>query len=416
MSGHQPTLWHAGILAKLLAVAEFSRVCDARGVWIVPDMDDVDPTAVRVPRGRGESASAQAVSILSGDATPPGIPAGSLPPRTPASADPALPGLAEALAEFRDEPSLAMQVGRAVVRLACRRFGVEEPVVLAASGLLKAEAWGALVRAMTVDPRACAGAYNDAARAHPDAGVRPLLIDGSRLELPLWRARAGLPRLPVFSDQLASVPADELRPRALAMSAIVRAVLCDLFIHGLGGERYDPATDAWLTVWGGASASAPRWWLAPTAVATADALADLGVDPDALPDPAVARWRAHHARHDPTMLDDADAAQAKRDILGRINAAKAHGEDPAYAFADLQGLLGRFRADHAGRLAELDARAERAVKLAGVRELARDRSWPWPVLAPETLDALHRMIRARIEAATITRCCGAHSSSGRSPG
>ncbi|MCC5823715.1 MAG: hypothetical protein LAT64_10720 [Phycisphaerales bacterium] len=400
MSGHQPTRWHAGILAKLLAACELARSANAHAAWIVPDMDEVDPTTTRVPQGRAEQARVRFVRLLTGDPPGPGVPAGVLAPRDPAPPDPDMPGFADALAAFRHEPSMAMQVGRAVVRTACERFGLPEPTVLSASDLRRTGAWAELLRALADDPRACVEAYNNAARAHPDAEVRALGIETSRVELPLWRVRPDLPRLAVFSDQLGAIPPDQLRPRALAMSAIVRAALADLFIHGLGGERYDRVTEAWLTGW----PHAPAWTLAPTAVATADARPDLGLDPGDLPDPARARWLAHHARHDPALVGDETAARTKADIVDLIRTLKFEGEDPAPAFAQLQTFLGEHRERHARRLAELDAAADRAERLQSVRDLALDRTWPWPVLEKKTLDSLHQQIRDALAPATIPRC------------
>lgn len=405
MSGHQPTLWHAGILAKLLAAGELARAADAHAAWIVPDMDEVDPTTTRVPQGQGDQVRQRLVRILSGDPPGPGIPAGALPPRDPTPADLDLSGLAEALTAFRDEPSMAMQVGRAVVRTACERFGLPEPTVISASDLRRTGVWAGLLRALTDDPRAGVEAYNAAARAHPQAEVRELAIDKSRVELPLWRLRPDLPRLAVFSDQIASIPPDQLRPRALAMTALVRASLADLFVHGLGGERYDRVTEQWLSNW----THAPQWQLGPTAAATADARPDLGLNPADLPDPIRARWLAHHARHDPAMLGDTQAARAKSDIVDLICALKEERKDAAPAFAELQSFLVAFRERHARRLGELDADADRADRLRAVRDLALDRTWPWPVLADSTLDDLHRQIRNALEAPTITPC-SAHSS------
>lgn len=406
MSGHQPTLWHAGILAKLLAAAELARATGAHAAWIVPDMDEVDPTTTRVPDGRGQQAHARSLRLLTGDPPGPGIPAGSLPARAPASpADPHLPRIADALAAFRHEPSLAMQVGRAVIRAACERFDLPEPTVISASDLLRTRAWADLLHAITQNPRACVEAYNAAARTHTDAEVRELGIEASRVELPLWRVRPNLPRMAVFSDQLGSIPTDQLRPRALAMTAIVRAALADLFIHGLGGERYDRVTEAWLDRW----SSAPAWTLAPTAAATADAFPDLGVDANDLPDPTRARWLAHHARHSPALLGDAQAARTKADIVDLIRVMKEDGKDPTPAFAELQSFLRQHRARHTRRLEELDAAADRADRLRGVRDLATDRTWPWPTLPAATLDDLHQRIREAFSPATIPRCADACS-------
>jgi hypothetical protein len=296
---------------------------------------------------------------------------------------------------------MAMQVGRAVVAMAVARFGLPEPTVFAASDLLRTQAWADLINALSANPAGAVGAYNAAALDHPDADIRPLTIEKSRVELPLWRVRPGLPRMAVFSDQLSTIPPEQLRPRALAMTAIVRAALADLFIHGTGGERYDLVTDQWFAHW----PAAPAWTLAPTAMATADAYPDLGIDPADLPDPARARWLAHHARHDPKLLGDDAAARTKRDIVALIRSMKESNEDPAPAFAELQKHLRSTRDRYAARIADLDAHADRAVALRAVRDMATDRTWPWPVLSDTTLDDLHAQARSAFQsAARITPC------------
>lgn len=398
MSGHQPVVWHAGILAKLIASSEIAQSDHARSAWIIADMDEVDPTTVRVPHGSGPTASARSVRVLEGDPPGPGIPTAALAPREPAPGDAALPGLADGLTAHADEATLALQVGHAVVDLACERFAIERPVVFACSDLVRTHAWRIMLEAMRVDPAGCVRAYNTAADAHPEARVRTLETHGGRIELPLWRVRPNLPRLAVFAEDLGSIPPDQLRPRALTMTAIVRAALCDLFVHGTGGGLYDRVTEDWFAGWSGA----PDWTLAPTAVATADAYADLGIDAADLPDAAHARWKAHHARHDPAMLGDEPAAKTKKDLLARIEAMKARAEDPAPAFRDLHDLLDAIRTRHADRLAKIDADAARAERLAGVRALATDRTWPWPALPDATLDALHAGIRGRLASVTIT--------------
>lgn len=397
MSGHQPVLWHAGILAKLLAIAELGRATGSATAWIIADMDEVDPTTVRVPQGRGQDAAARTVRILQGDPPAPGVPSAALEPRRPAPADPALPGLAQLLGAHADERTLALQVGRAVIDLACERFGLDAPVVITCSQLVATDAWRTLLDAMQRDPAGCVAAFNRAAAAHPEARVRPLVAEGGRLELPLWRVRPNQARLPVFADELVAVPEGELRPRALAMTAILRSALCDLFVHGTGGGLYDRVTEGWLGGWDGA----PAWSLAPSAVATADAYADLGLGADDLPDPTRARWLAHHARHDPAIVGDATGARTKADIVALIADVRREGGDPAPAFARLQAFLREHRERHARALGELDARSDRARRLGAVRDLALDRTWPWPVLPSDTLDALHARVRERLGAATI---------------
>jgi hypothetical protein len=95
------------------------------------------------------------------------------------------------------------------------------------------------------------------AQPFPDLALIP-----DRAEVPLWYV-AGSRRWPVFVETGGRIFADEreigvlpddpdasgfaalaIRPRALALTAFARLVTADLFIHGVGGGRYDRATDA----------------------------------------------------------------------------------------------------------------------------------------------------------------------------
>jgi hypothetical protein len=57
----------------------------------------------------------------------------------------------------------------------------------------------------------------------------------------------------------------QIRPKAITLSLYMRLLLCDLFIHGVGGAKYDHVTDDIITrYWGGrepepALLSATRW-------------------------------------------------------------------------------------------------------------------------------------------------------------
>ncbi len=87
--------------------------------------------------------------------------------------------------------------------------------------------------------------------------------EGARVEVPFWILRDGR-RRPCFVERRASVlrlwageeavaevgdeagelAAVHIRPKALALTAFSRLCVVDLFVHGVGGGRYDRVTDA----------------------------------------------------------------------------------------------------------------------------------------------------------------------------
>jgi hypothetical protein len=123
--------------------------------------------------------------------------------------------------------------------------------------------------------RALAG-YRRAERVrHPHRPIPDLVRDEERFELPLWVYRACEARRRLFvrrksdalylyadRDAIGTIAADGLesegalydriraldgwriRPRALALTIWARLLLADLFIHGIGGAKYDRISDA----------------------------------------------------------------------------------------------------------------------------------------------------------------------------
>jgi hypothetical protein len=105
--------------------------------------------------------------------------------------------------------------------------------------------------------------------------IPDLAVDGGRVELPVWVYRIGEPRSRCFvarqggsvrfyanREEIGCVPMDllersetagdalqdlngyVLRPRALSLTLWARLFGCDLFIHGIGGAKYDRITDS----------------------------------------------------------------------------------------------------------------------------------------------------------------------------
>ena len=104
--------------------------------------------------------------------------------------------------------------------------------------------------------------YNVRTAAQPFSNLER---DGTRIELPFWLLHAGR-RRPLFAerqshswrlwterepvatvrdgagvDEIDHIP---IRPRALTLTAFARLCLADLFVHGVGGGRYDRVTDS----------------------------------------------------------------------------------------------------------------------------------------------------------------------------
>ena len=395
MSGHQGEFWHPGIVAKLFAGHAFARSVDGSLAWLVVDQDDNDPTKIRVPvQGADGTSGVRVWEMIPEAMVPSATPTRCRPAFEPAAFDgephpgtqaDAINSIRAGLSTHASEPSLAHQVSRAALGLL--EPNLPTPSVLFACDLHETDLFGEILESIHHDPRAAVQAYNDACEAFADAGMRPLTIRDDVIELPLWRIRPGEARMPVYSTQLSEIPRNQLAPRALLMTAIVRMRGCDLFIHGTGGGAYDRITEQWIESWLGEQ-------LAPTVVASATCtlrIADQDVPTEA--QIAEARARAHSARHDPAVVGDTPASEQKAALIAEIERTKQAGQNPAPLFRQMQELLAEYRERSAAKIGELEAEGERMESLKVLSAIANDRTWASALYPGEVLDGL----RAQIE-------------------
>lgn len=411
MTGHQAEFWHMGILAKYFAADAAARASTAAGTptspaWLVVDHDTNDPGHVRIPvRRHDRDAEIDHLAELSlhlATATAPGLPVCETPALRPTEGD---------LARVREEPSPTPEIDAGIhVMLALLRrhadapnaakqharvlhdllapFDLSAPLIHATS-LARTSLFRDVIARMTEHPEACVAHYNAAVAAVPEAGLTPLTFDTvqDRFELPLWHIRPNAPRVRVYAEDLPAIPPDRLAPRALFMTSLLRLAGCDLFIHGLGGGIYDRATELWLRSW------MPQASLAPTSVVSATRRLQLPPPASAEPLP-LALWKLHHARHDPSLLDDEPAAAHKRDLVRRIAEAKASGENPWPLYRVMLTLLQSVRERHAPQLASLALSVQRSRASLKEQAVRADRTWPFPLHGECSLRALQHEINA----------------------
>jgi hypothetical protein len=413
MTGHQAEFWHLGVLAKYLAASAFSLASKAHASWLVVDQDANEPWRISYPTVDAGAIAKREWTIALTGAGRTGFaadtPTGCLPPLAiadgsslPTIAGPrtdALAVIATSLRAAANEPSAAHQITAATRALL-------QPIItpdstLFASSLAKTDLFNTWLDAIARDPRACVAAYNAATQRHPGAHVRPLELTDARVELPLWRLRFGAPRRRVFAHELAAIPRHELAPRALLMTALLRAACCDLFIHGLGGEKYEAVTDDWIQNW--ASAWTPQTRLAPMAVVSATRYLDFtstpGLAPDALRIPTpddIARhlWLAHHAAHDPATLGQSALANQKRQLHTTIAATPRHASQRRDLYTQLLTAERAAIEANPSRLAELRAAAATARARRREADIVFNRTWAFPLHPADTITALARAFEA----------------------
>lgn len=397
MSGHQCAIHHPGIVAKRLAAGAFASRTGAASAWLWVDQDDNDPTRIDLPTRAPDGRLGRRAWKLDDNPTPAGTPTGSRPAlrrvqppdfETIGVREGAVGAISQAIEAHAGEPNLARQFALACDDLLSASLGGAGDAPVFAGSLSTTDAFAALLDRMLDDPGACVRAYNEAASAHPEAEIRPLIANekSGRFELPLWRVRPGEPRMPVFAGQAKEIGREQLAPRALLMTGLVRMLGCDLFIHGTGGGKYDRVTEAWFRSWLGVE-------LAPAVVVSATLRLPLGGGPTPTEaEVAEAHQRAHKAKHDPSVVGDTASAERKAEFLREIERRKEAGGDPAPLFREMHALLEEYRSRYVGEISEME---EEAASLAAALEgasVAGARDWAFALYEARQIGALRAEI------------------------
>ncbi len=392
MSGHQPMIFHGGIVAKLIALHEAAQRTNAQPIWIVPDQDTYDPSVLKVPIGQRETLREELIELYEPDDRIKGIPTGSIPSikvndhvLNHSNLD-ELVELARWLDQFQIMDSLAQQFAHSVIEYTCARLGIEPPTLIFASQLMDSDTIRAFVQSMIDDPIRAVRSYNDSINRFPSAGVRTLEIDDDRIELPLWGMGDGQPRVSIDMNNIHDFESSELVPRGLLMSGIARLYLSDLFIHGIGGYQYDRITEAWFSDWCDQKISMMT-------KVSADLYLDLGYSNNEIPNLARAQWEHHHAFHTPAMLGD-DALQSKKDeLVGMIAHAQPGSDQRERLYQSLVQLLRSYREQYTHQLDGYQAQVDRAIRYQSQILISKDRTWPIVSMNQVELDALDRATR-----------------------
>lgn len=397
-TGHQAGLWHPGILAKDFAAIAVAAEHGAAPLHLVVDQDEHPVWAIDLPRVVG-----QAVEIdrhrLSDELA--GVPTGFQPPADAQRLGDWLGGLGLSVPDRLDAArTLAEQVAGVLDHW--RGAADARLPIFFTSDLVKSEAFADLVSAFLDDAPRAIRAYNRAVYAVPEAGLRPLAIGLEWVELPLWACLWEQPRQRVYADisDRQKVLVDEsgqriehgrsgvtLMPRALLMTALMRSVFCDLFIHGKGGGVYSRATEQWWRAWRGEE-------LAPMATVSADVHLDLDVPTAAAGDVEQAVWLAHHL---PFNMDrfvevDPELAAEKRELIKHMDDDRDKHRR-ARAFRRVCAINEAFVAKHPDQLAAADRAVQTArVGLANMAALDR-RDWCFGLYPSESLANLRQRVR-----------------------
>ena len=302
LTGHQPQLYHPGVWFKSFALSEIARRHGTHAVNLLIDNDTLRAASLRVPTGSPHEPHIATVPFDEpGDEIPfeertivDRVCFDSFGERTTAAIAPLVPNplvsemWPHAIAAARQSANLGQAVSRA--RHVCEAGGGLRTLELPLSTVCNSASFRRFALHLLIDAPRLRDVYNSAlaeyrrvnrlrSHSHPvpdlasvgDAGGdwhetpfwiwttaaprrRQLFVrrGGDRLQL-TDRGQVDL-RLDVGEafgaetaiDQLAAAEARgiKLRPRALVTTLYARLVLSELFLHGIGGAKYDQLTDA----------------------------------------------------------------------------------------------------------------------------------------------------------------------------
>ncbi len=297
LSGHQPQLFHPGVWYKNFVLGSLAREVGGVGIHLLIDSDMCRGVSIRVPTGTVDEPHAEAVAYDE--------PAAEVPYEERAIRDPSAfasfsdrvleriqslvpqPMVREFWSLTVERNSGQMNLG---LRLAQGRHAYEETwqndtLELPQSAVCRLPEFAWFVTHLLAHLPRFWTAYNDALasyrqinrlrnRAQP---IPDLAESGGWLEAPFWIWSADDPkRRPLFAQQRGdeivltdrhtrmialTLTADrdptraveqwlevaargiKIRTRALATTLFARLVLSDLFLHGIGGAKYDQVTD-----------------------------------------------------------------------------------------------------------------------------------------------------------------------------
>ncbi|MHB8705972.1 MAG: hypothetical protein ACYC77_05600 [Coriobacteriia bacterium] len=289
LTGHQPELYHPGVWVKCFLLQRFADETGAATVDIVVDSDTfehlemvtpcLDPGVGRCGTVLAEGGpdvcyacskppTREAVESFrrSGLAALSTLPAPALPRHFASFADALSGSLADA-----DTLADAMTIARRRYEALAGTRYLELPVTRQS----RTSAFLRLVTHLALDAPGFASVHNTEvaayrARTGTRSAVQPfpdLRTEGDLVELPLWWiandrrrtvwARTSRPAIVIDDEVVAELDPDAdrshgllleadlpLAPKALTLTLFERLFVADLFIHGVGGGRYDQVTDA----------------------------------------------------------------------------------------------------------------------------------------------------------------------------
>jgi len=381
LCGHQPAFIHPGVWAKSVVVAQFSERHDLAGGELVVDNDAPHSSGLTVPAAGPDGLVRIHNFTWEADL------AGAAYEGRPALSAQVVEATAQQLSHLLGEAfgqsalpdylegSRQAQGGDIVAQHLAGRSRIDRPLGAQLRAIRVSDVFGgAFVADLLLNADRFAAVYNSALKeyrtAHqvrsadrplPDLGRR-----GDQIETALWIYQPGQRRcrlwvsrqgdaICLLADQslagrigvqeltrdpdaaLAGLGPWLVRPRALTLTLWARLLACDLFVHGIGGAKYDRVTDRIFRRYYGFEPP-------PLACVSATLQLPLPRHPQAETEQRAARQRRRDLLFNPhRYVADLPAAVMERrraliDESGRLRANRASRPDRRRVFLELRQL------------------------------------------------------------------------------
>lgn len=286
MTGHQPEFYHPGIWVKDFLLQRLSEETGAAAIELIVDSDGFDsldlhaPCLVPQPRICSSTlARARPGASYGSSPVPDAREIAHFCDQVVRAIDTlGIPAIRKHFDDFRSllqEAAGSAEDLSELVTFARRRFEVSagsDYLALPVTSMSRGEPFLAMVSHIALDAVEFASSHNRVLHEHRSrTGIRntaqpvpDLTVRDGLVELPLWSldggvrrtvwARTGhMPALVVDGQVVVDLDEDAvgrlqasglaLAPKAILLTLYARLLLSDLFIHGVGGGRYDEITD-----------------------------------------------------------------------------------------------------------------------------------------------------------------------------
>lgn len=271
MAGHQPVVYHPGLLFKSTKLFELGRDTGAISISIVIDTDEGDAGRLVWPFLQKGSLTLRHGTLAEGDRLYRGQRVRSIEAVRELFAEvvkdlseSGLPDVAarveRVLKLYQSLAGESIAIANAIVRFALQgRATLEVPL----SKLCETPSFQARARRIVEDRERFVSLYNETLRAYREEhGIKNpanpfpnMAVNDDFIELPFWTIEGG-ERKPVYVSRSSSEPKtfDQLLvPRGSMVTFLLRSACADLFIHGLGGGKYDRFVDLFAKAYWGVS-------------------------------------------------------------------------------------------------------------------------------------------------------------------